>query len=184
MADLSSSPPSGDDPEALVRALWAHDQIRALASRYAVAIDARDIEGLVALFVDDVQVGRRRTGREALAESFRASLGAIGPSMLHVTSQVVDLVDADHATGSVYCLADVVEDHRMIRQAILYRDTYERRDGRWFFVRRIHELFYGVPRDENPLDQSPANWPERSWGRGTVPESWPSWGRFWAGSGD
>jgi len=183
MADPSSPRPAGDEPEALVRSLWAHDQIRALASRYAVAVDSRDIEALVALFVDDVRVGRDRYGRDALAESFRASLGAVGPSMLHVTSQVVDLVDDDHATGSVYCLADVVEDGRMIRQAILYRDTYERRHGRWYFVRRIHELFYGFLRDENPLDQSPANWPERSWGRGTVPESWPSWGRFRSESG-
>ena len=180
MADPSSLDPADDEPKALVRALWAHEQIRALASRYAVAVDARDIEALVALFVDDVRVGRHRTGRDALAESFRASLGAIGPSMLHVTSQVVDLVDDDHATGSVYCLADVEEDGRMIRQAILYRDTYERRAGRWYFVRRIHELFYGVPLEENPLDQAPADWPERSWGRGTVPESWPSWGRFQA----
>ena len=73
----------------------------------------------------------------------------------------------------------MVEEGRMIRQAILYRDTYERRDGGWYFVRRIHELFYGVPLDENPLDQSPADWPQRSWGRGTVPASWPSWDRFW-----
>ena len=183
MAEPPSPHPTGDEPETWLRSLWAREQIRALASRYAVALDARDIDALVGLFVDDVQVGRSRRGRDALADSFRASLGAIGPSMLHVTSQVVDLVDDDHATGSVYCLADVEEDGRMIRQAILYRDTYERRAGTWYFVRRIHELFYGVVLDENPLDQAPANWPERSWGRGTVPESWPSWHRFGADSG-
>lgn len=172
-------PSAADDPSGALRRLLAVAEIRALASRYAVAVDSRDIDALVALFVDDVRVGRERHGRDALAASFRSSLGAIGPSMLHVTSQVVDLVDDAHATGSVYCLAEVVEEGRMIRQAILYRDTYERRDGGWYFVRRIHELFYGVPLDENPLDQSPADWPQRSWGRGTVPASWPSWDRFW-----
>lgn len=181
MAATDAAVRPDDDPRDALRRLLDRDAIRALASRYAVAVDSRDIDALVALFVDDVRVGRDRHGRDALAESFRTSLGAIGPSMLHVTSQVVDLVDDDHATGSVYCLAEVVEDGRMIRQAILYRDTYERRHGDWYFVRRIHELFYGIPLDENPLDQSPANWPQRSWGRGTVPASWPSWARFWDG---
>ncbi len=166
------------DEASMLRALWAHEQIRQLAARYAVAVDSRDIDGLVALFVDDVRVGREERGRDALAASFRVSLGAIGVSMLHVGTHVIDLVDDDHATGSVYCLADVEEDGRMIRQAILYRDTYERRADRWLFVRRVHELWYGVALAENPLDQPPADWPRRSFGRGTVPESWPSWAAF------
>ncbi len=166
------------DESEIVRRLWSHEQIRQLAARYAVAVDSRDIDGLVALFVDDVRVGRDARGREALAETFRTSLGAIGVSMLHVGTHVIDLLDDDHATGSVYCLAEVEEDGRMIRQAILYRDTYERRGGRWLFVRRIHELWYGVTLDANPLDQPPAHWPQRSFGRGTVPESWPTWAAF------
>ena len=172
------------DDASLVRRLWAHEQIRQLAARYAVAVDSRDVDALVALFVDDVRVGRDRSGRAALAESFRASLGAIGVSMLHVGTHVIDLVDDDHATGSVYCLAEVEEDGRVIRQAILYRDTYERRGDEWLFVRRIHELWYGLALDVSPLDQPPAEWPTRSFGRGTVPESWPSWGAFWAPAGD
>lgn len=176
-------PETDTEATALVRRLWAHEQIRQLAARYAVAVDARDLDALVALFVDDVRVGRDRTGRAALAEAFRASLGAIGVSMLHVGTHVIDLVDDDHATGLVYCRADVVEDGRMVRQAILYRDTYARRDGAWRFVRRIHELWYGEVLDTNPLDQPPAQWPVRSYGRGTVPESWPSWASFWGGDG-
>lgn len=175
-----------DDPAAvaaLVTRLWAHEQIRQLAARYAQAVDARDLDALVALFVDDVRVGRDTDGREALATSFRASLGAIGVSMLHVGTHVIDVVADDRATGSVYCRADVVEDGRMIRQAILYRDTYARRDGRWLFVRRVHELWYGEVLDTNPLDQPPAQWPVRSYGRGTVPESWPSWASFWGDGG-
>jgi ketosteroid isomerase-like protein len=173
--------PTSDDQAELLRWLVAHEQIRQLASRYALAVDSRDLDALVALFVPDVRVGRDSYGREALRGSFEASLGAIGVSMLHVGTHVIDLVDDDHATGSVYCRADVEEDGQVIHQAILYRDTYQRREGRWFFVRRIHELWYGLPLERNPLDQPPANWPERSWGRGTVPETWPSWGTFRAG---
>jgi ketosteroid isomerase-like protein len=181
MSEPAASLDDPTDPADLLRRLWAHEQIRQLAARYAVAVDSRDLDALVSLFVDDVRVGRDTYGREALRASFEVSLGAIGVSMLHVGTHVIDLVDDDHAAGSVYCLADVEEEGRLIRQAILYRDTYQRRDGRWYFVRRIHELWYGVPAAENPLDQAPADWPARSYGRGTVPGTWPSWGAFWAG---
>jgi ketosteroid isomerase-like protein len=49
----------------------AHDEIRQLASRYAVAVDSRDLDRLVGLFVDDVRVGRDTFGRDALRDSFR-----------------------------------------------------------------------------------------------------------------
>ena len=38
--------------------LMATDSIRQLASRYAVSMDARDIDALVSLYVDDVRVLR------------------------------------------------------------------------------------------------------------------------------
>ncbi len=173
-----------DDLAALVERTWAHEQIRQLAAHYAVAIDSRDVEALVALFVDDVRVGRDTWGREALRASFETSLSEIGVSILDVGTHAIDLVDADHATGSVYCHAQIQDGDRWIHQAILYRDTYERRDGRWYFVRRIHELWYGLAVERNPLHQDPADWPTHHDGRGTVPEVWPSWGRFWANRAD
>ena len=160
--------------------LVAHDEIRHLASRYAVAVDARDLDALVALFVDDVRVGRDTIGRAALRDSFRSSLSAVGVTILNVGTQVIDVSGPDDATGLVYCQGQVADGHRWIHQAILYRDTYARRDGRWLFVRRIHELWYGVAAATNPLDQAPANWPNRPAGRGTVPESFDTWSRFWS----
>lgn len=171
-----------------IERLIAHDEIRMLASRYAVAVDSRDLDELVDLFVDDVRVGRdadgkQVVGRDALRESFRESLSAVGVTMLHVGTHRIDLSGPDDATGLVYCLGQVEEDGRWIHQSILYRDTYSRRDGRWLFVRRVHELWYGEPAATNPLEQVPAEWPARSFGRGTVPESFPSWNRFWADRG-
>lgn len=157
----------------------AHDAIRQLVSRYAVAVDSRDLDTLVGLFVDDVRVGRDTAGREALRASFRASLSAVGVTILQVGTHVIDLLDADHATGIVYCSGQIQEGDRWIHQAILYRDSYERRAGAWYFVRRVHELFHGVAAPTNPLDQEPANWPERSHGRGTAPGSFPTWADFW-----
>jgi len=163
----------------IVERLWAHEQIRQLASHYAVAIDSRDLDALVALFIDDVRVGRDTFGREALRASFAASLGAIGVSMLNVGTHSIDLIDADHATGLVYCHGQIQDGERWIHQFILYRDTYERRTGRWFFVRRIHELWYGEEAPSSPLRLPPADWPTHHDGRGTVPETWPTWSRFW-----
>jgi len=169
-------------PENMLERLLALEEIRQLAAHYAVAVDSRDLDALVALFVDDVRVGRDSSGHEALRASFDASLRGIGVSMLNVGTHAIDLVDADHATGQVYCHGQISDGDRWIHQMILYRDTYERRDGHWRFVRRIHELWYGQEAPSNPLDQSPANWPEHHDGRGTVPESWPSWSRFWSQS--
>lgn len=165
-----------------IERLIAHDQIRLLASRYAVAVDSRDLDALVRLFVDDVQVGRDLRGRDALRESFRASLSAVGVTILNVGTHQIDLDTADAATGLVYCHGQVADGDRWIHQSILYRDTYARRDGRWLFERRVHELWYGEPAPTNPLDQSPAEWPARSFGRGTVPGSFGAWAPFWDGT--
>ena len=120
------------DPSPLER-LIATDEIRNLVARYAIATDARDLDTLVGLFVDDVNVGRLGTGRETLRDSFDQALRGIGRSFLFVGTQLVDVVDADHAAGQVYCKAEIQDGDRWIHQAILYSDTYERRDGRWYF---------------------------------------------------
>jgi ketosteroid isomerase-like protein len=159
--------------------LLAYEEIRQLAARYALAIDSRDLDSLVALFVDDVRVGRDRRGHAALRESFETSLRAIGVSILHVGTHVIDLVDDDHATGHVYCKGEIQDGDRWIHQAIHYGDTYERRAGHWYFVRRVHELWYGVEAAVDPLRLPPANWPEHHDGRGTLPERWETWQEFW-----
>ena len=167
-------------PENNLEKLLAYEQIRQLAAHYAVAVDSRDLDALVALFIDDVRVGRDTFGRAALRESFDTSLRGIGVSILNVGTHAIDLLDSDHATGTVYCHGQIQDGDRWIHQMILYRDTYERREGTWFFVRRIHELWYGQQAERNPIDQLPANWPEHHDGRGTVPDSWPTWSAFWS----
>jgi len=162
--------------------LIAHDQIRLLAARYAVAVDSRDLDALVELFVPDVRVGRQ-VGRDALRRDFAVSLAAVGVTILNVGTHAISVLDDDHATGDVYCTGEVQVDGGWVRQAILYRDTYERRDGTWLFVRRVHELWYGARIEPDPLAQPPAAWPASATGRGTVPESWPTWTDFWQARG-
>jgi ketosteroid isomerase-like protein len=163
-----------------VRRLLAYEEIRQLAARYALALDSRDLDTLCGLFVDDVRVTRELSGREALRQSFAAQLRPLGVTILNIGTHVIDLVDDDHATGHVYCKGEIQEGPRWIHQAILYRDVYERRDGRWYFVRRRHDLRYGANVGADPAGLPPANWPERSYGSGTVPSLWKTWQDFTA----
>lgn len=171
MADLDGLTP--------VARVVARDEIRQLIYRYAYAIEARDVDLLVSLFVPDVRVGRDSVGHQALRSFWIESLRTIGVTILFVGNHLVDFDDAEHARGIVSCRGLVQEDERCIEQAIQYRDTYERRDATWLFVRRQHLLWYGVETAERPLHQGPANWPERSAGVGTLPADLPSWRQFW-----
>lgn len=162
-----------------VARLLAYQEIRQLASHYAVHLDARDLERLVALFVPDVRVGREARGRAALREDFDRQLRVVGVSFLHVGSHAIDLLDANEATGIVYCKAEIQDGERWIHQAIQYHDEYARRDGHWLFARRRHLLVYGEVQATNPLLQEPADWPRLQHGRGSVPDSLPTWQAFW-----
>ena len=160
-----------------IERLLAYEEIRQLAARYALAVDSRDLDTLVGLFVDDVKVGERR-GRAALHESFAASFRGIGISILNIGTHVIDLVDDDRATGNLYCKGEIEDGERWIHQAILYRDTYERRDGHWYFAKRVHLLWYGADVGVNPLTMPRATWPEFHDGRGSVPECWDTFVAF------
>ena len=124
-------------------------------------------------------VATRSAGTRSCA-IWERELRAVGVTILNVGTHVIDFIDDDHTTGIVYCHGEIEAGDRWIHQAILYRDTYERRSRSWFFVRRIHELFYGQEAAANPMQLPPANWPEHPDGRGTAPESFPTWDTFWA----
>jgi hypothetical protein len=154
--------------------LLAYEQIRQLASRYALAVNMRDYDALVALFVDDVAVGDGRFGREALRSTFERHIDA-EVDILEVTTHVINLTDRFTARGTVYSRCEMGDLERWEHQLIAYDDTYVRKDGMWFFVSRNHQLFYGADTGRRPLDQAPAHWPRNRTGRGTLPYDWPSW---------
>jgi ketosteroid isomerase-like protein len=159
--------------------LESTEALRQLVARYALATDARDLGTLVELFVDDVQVGDDRRGRDALRAFFDQSLREVGVTILFVGNHVIDFDDDDHARGVVYCRGEIQVDDRWVIQAIQYRDTYERRHGTWYFVRRKHLLWYGTELGISPLGLPPAHWPEHHTGKGELPEAWETWRDFW-----
>jgi len=163
--------------------LVALEAIRDLARRYAVALDARDLDALVALYPEDVRATSGRSGRAALREDFDRALRRVGVTFLHVGNHVVDFVDDDHATGIVYCRGEIQDggrqSDRWIIHTIQYHDTYARTGGTWHFARRKHLLVYGAELGANPATLPPANWPASQTGTGSVPHDLATWQRFW-----
>ncbi len=153
-------------------------QIRGLAIRYAAAMERQDSLALSELYVDDVRVAGGGTGRQALRDAyFGEALTRLSLSVLHMGTHVIDLdlERPDRARGSVYTTAQIRDGDRSIRQAICYFDRYAERDGRWLFISRDHQLFYGVDVGERPNHLPPANWPASDTGTGTLPFGWPTW---------
>ena len=146
-----------------------------MASRYAIALNHRNLDALVELFVADVRVGRDDVGREPLKQNMAAQLRDGHRTILQVSNHVIDVVDADHATGIVGTRAEIERGDEWVIQVIEYHDTYERRDGRWLFVRRRHHLWYGADMLTRPNVLPEANWPKSQTGKGTLPEIMPSW---------
>src|SRR5438445_2447880 len=66
------------------------EQIRQLVSRYALALDSRDVPALVDLFVEDVQVGRGQQGRDALAAWFDPILRPYRTTFHLIGNHIID----------------------------------------------------------------------------------------------
>ena len=102
-----------------------------LPIRYAMAIDARDVDTWVSLFIPDVQVGRDVFGHDALRAQIDPLLRTFGRSVHQICGHRIELDDADtdRATGATYCRAEHEVDDRWIVMAICYFDDYQRVDG-------------------------------------------------------
>ncbi|TWB31023.1 nuclear transport factor 2 family protein [Nitrospirillum viridazoti] len=154
--------------------------IQQLPVRYALAVDGRDLDAWVELFVDDVDCGRHGKGRAALRSIIEPQLRTFYRSIHQICGHQVDLTDADQASGAVYCRAEHEDAGRWVVMAIVYFDDYVRRDGRWFFSRRRERHWYSadwVTRPAAPFRDWPTHdHPPR------LPGDFPRWRDFWAGS--
>jgi hypothetical protein len=163
--------------------LEALDQIRQLASRYALAVDTRNMDDLAALFVEDVRVGRDERGRDALKLWYGRSLQRFGASIHVVANHVIDFVSADEATGVVTCHDELEMNGEWHLGKIQYWDTYVRRDGAWYFKRRKLQRWYLVDALDRPSHGGGVNVDPASLKVGQLPDVWPSWDRFWSECG-
>ena len=152
--------------------------IERLAARYTLAADSRDLDGLVGLFVDDVDCGRLGTGRDALRESYEVVHRQFYRTVHHVTGQTIEFASDDRATGTVTMRAEHEVSARWVVAALCMFDTYERRAGQWYFVRRKPESWYTVNEGDAPAgpEWSAAGWASRP---PRLPGLFPTWNEFW-----
>lgn len=166
---------------ARIERLEALDEIRQLAAKYAVALDMRDIDALVNLFVEDVGVPGKRRGRAALRDWYDAALRRDLLGSAHgVLGHVIDVQDADHATGLVYSRNDLETESCWVIELLAYLDSYRRDGGRWYFVRRTPLFWYRSDIADPPLGRRKLRWPGTAPQEGSFHEAFPSWQEFWA----
>jgi hypothetical protein len=167
-------------------------EIGQLPARYAVAVDSRNLDDLVNLFAVDVDCGRWGKGREALKAYYGSAhvLTGFYRSVHLICGQTLDLVDADHATGTVYCRAGHEDKGHWVEMSICYFDSYVRSVGRWCFERRVEKHWYSTEWEQRPNQAgrpSFQNWPgkyDSAKYAPKLPQDWPSWQRYWDAQGD
>jgi hypothetical protein len=168
------------DLEARIDRLESLAAIQQLPIRYAIAVDGRDMDGWVNLFVPDVNCGRRGSGRAVLKSIIEPQVRSFYRSIHQICGHRVEFDDADHARGLVYCRAEHEDAGKWVVMAIAYFDTYERRDGDWYFVRRREKHWYAADWQERPTA------PFTGWAAHphppALPQDFDSWNPFWAGT--
>lgn len=160
--------------------LEALDEIRQLAAKYAVALDMRDFDALVNLFVDDVGVPGGKHGRAAMREWYDTQIRQVLLGSAHgILGHIIDVHDADRATGLVYSRNDLETEATWVIELLAYLDSYERREGRWYFARRTPLFWYQSDITDPPLGPQKLRWPQSPWQEGAFHDAFPSWQEFW-----
>lgn len=196
-------PDGNSDIERRLARLEAIEEIRQLPVRYAVGLDMRDIDAVVALFVDD---GRKVffrndddgiAGGDELRRSYFLSQSQYTNSQHFVLNHRIEVDDETHAHGLQYGLVEQeIDDRIWTICATTYTDRYERVDGTWMFAERRGRPWYFTSWNEPPVGPEKLKWPAefapaffdedgapateaRTHERAIIPTAWPTWSRFW-----
>lgn len=132
------------------------DEIMALVSSYARAVDDRDVPRIIGCFVDDAHVefdggASVVDGVTALAEFFESALvqprmGTTGTST-HLMSNVTvafDPSDPDVATVETQAVAFLASDERdtVVIRGLRYSDACLHTEEGWRIARRVHRSLW------------------------------------------
>jgi 3-phenylpropionate/cinnamic acid dioxygenase small subunit len=153
--------------------------IEQLPIRYALAVDERDVDAWLALFVPDVAMGRHGSGREVLRQYITPQLRWFYRSIHQIVGHRVELLGPEIAQGRVYCRAEHEIGERWVVMAIRYDDEYRKVDGEWLFSRRQERHWYAVDVNERPQAVAFDSWGTTPGGP-TLPQSSTTWAGFWA----
>ena len=162
---------------------WAADviEIQQLAYRYAISADSKDPETMATLYARGAVSNDFAMDHDQLVEKFARSFSSSPQTILNVGNHLIDMDpdDPDRASGTVYCRCEAEYNGEWLIQQIVYIDRYVREDGAWRFADRRHRLFYGAPLGKSPIGLPPSDAAELTDGKGSMPQLWPSYRKFW-----
>ena len=156
------------------------DQIRQLASKYAVSLDMRALDMHVNLFVPDVKVGKSDQGRQALKawadKTFRDQFKGTSH---HIGNHIIEFLDSDNAIGLVYSKNEHETNDEWVIMQMLYWDVYARVNGEWLFKKRLPMYWYATDLNKPPLGKNKMRWPYQEPYEGYFHDLFPTWKEFW-----
>jgi ketosteroid isomerase-like protein len=154
--------------------------IRELIARYPIHLDARELDALVELFVEDVRAGPDvERGRGPLKAHYEQLCRGWGFTVHQVFQQAIDFESPDRAMGHVYCKAEHEIDGRFVVAMLRYRDRYERRDGRWYFRWRQTPMWYVTEINDPPVGSPRVRWPGRPAADAELPGAFEAYRAFY-----
>lgn len=167
--------------EARLDRVEAELAIRQLASRYARAVDSRNLDEIGRIFAPQTRFGGHGDGAAGAIAFYGEVLSGFYRSFHQVVGHIIGQDSADTAHGTVYCRAEHEDGDNWIVNLMVYFDRYVRVENRWHFLgRRPRFLFVGdVTKAPRSLDFN--CWPGRE-NRLTceLPQSDESWADYWA----
>ncbi len=151
-----------------------------LPIRYALAVDQRDLDTWVSLFIPTVSVGRFGSGHDALRSQIEPQLRKFYRSIHQIVGHRIELVDQDTARGQTYCRAEHEVGDRWVVMAIRYDDKYRKVHGEWLFESRRERHWYANDLIEHPQSVSFNGWASTA-PTPDLPHADATWSSFWAG---
>jgi uncharacterized protein (TIGR02246 family) len=130
-----------------------HIDLNDLIARYAHAVDARDVAGVVGCFAPDATLSANggadtASGRDAIEAYFieaftRPALGS-GSRSSHILTNSIIVLDRDRAEVVTLGLAALAApDSPSVRlRGLRYTDSCQRLEGKWLIADRAHEALW------------------------------------------
>lgn len=171
---------STDDILARLDRLESIEAIRHIVQAYGFAVDARDIDLIVALYDEDVRVGPDQVGRAYLKPVFDKVLRQFTSSAHLMMNHVIEFVGPDDALGMVLGRIEHEVGDKWVTALLLYHDRYVRKNGRWCFRGRVQDRLYMTAHDDAPVGELKLRWPDTEPAHARYYEDLPSWAEYWA----
>ncbi len=163
--------------EQRIKRLEDRSAINDLVVSYATLLDDAQWDALGELFTLDAVFGSANSttiGRTAIIENFKVKHAPFTATWHDPHGIVVDLVDENHATGTVIAYAELGAPDLTLSTSIRYHDDYRREGNVWRFAKRHVLSLYSMPLSELAAgalgDQERKRWPGRPMGVAELPD--------------